>query len=358
MKPTHLPLAALVVLLMVALSRPARAHQLDLSQGQYAFDGPALRASLVFASPDLAASLPELDDDRDGHLSQVELDRHGDDLSRAIVGALRVRGDGAACPGALDAAEVVEGDAVRVTAHYACPARPAAVALDLAFLERFAPAHRHVATFAGRAPELVTAASAHLEAALSGAPPAAGSERASFRAMLRMGVEHIVTGYDHLAFLIALVLVGGRPRSLVGVVTAFTVAHSLTLGLAALHLFAPSPRFVEPAIALSIAYVAIENFFVKDASRRWRITFPFGLVHGFGFASALAALDLPRARVPAALLAFNLGVEAGQLAVLAAIAAPLYFVRKSPWFRDRGVKLASGALAAAGLVLFAVHLAA
>ena len=346
------------MLLIAALARPASAHQLDLSQGQYAFDGPTLRATLVFASPDLAASLPELDDDHDGHASQIELERHRDALARAIVGGLKVLGDGSACPGSLDTAEAVESDAVRVDARYACPAPPATVTFAFAFLERFAPAHRHVVTFAGRPPELVMAASPRLEVAVSQAPSAAAGERAAFLEMLRTGVEHIVTGYDHLAFLVALVLVGGRPRSLVGVVTAFTVAHSLTLGLAALHVLTPSPRFVEPAIALSIAYVAIENFFVKDASRRWRITFPFGLVHGFGFASSLAAIDLPRARVPEALLAFNLGVEVGQLAVLAALAAPLYFLRKSPWFRDRGVKLASAALAAVGLVLFAVRVAA
>jgi len=123
---------------------------------------------------------------------------------------------------------------------------------------------------------------------------------------------------------------------LAGVVTAFTLAHSITLALAALSIFAPSPRLVEPAIALSIAYVGVENLFVKDARRRWRITFPFGLVHGFGFAGALREIALPRAQVPVALVSFNLGVG----------------------FGDRGVKVLSVAIAAAGAGLFVARLAA
>jgi len=125
--------------------------------------------------------------------------------------------------------------------------------------------------------------------------------------MVWMGVQHIVTGYDHLAFLLGLLLLGGRVRTLVAILTAFTVAHSITLALAVLRVVSLSPGFVEPAIALSIAYVGVENLFVTDARKRWRITFPFGLLHGFGFAGALTALDLPRAQLPSALFGFNLG---------------------------------------------------
>jgi hypothetical protein len=140
------------------------------------------------------------------------------------------------------------------------------------------------------------------------------------------GIRHILTGYDHVLFLLCLLLPSVMRRAppgwqpverlgqavwpVVGIVTAFTVAHSITLAIAVRGLLTPSPKFVEPAIALSIAYVGIENFFVKDASKRWRITFPFGLIHGFGFAGALQEINLPRAQVPVALVTFNLG-EAG-----------------------------------------------
>src|SRR5262249_10086873 len=145
-----------------------------------------------------------------------------------------------------------------------------------------------------------------------------------------MGIEHILTGYDHLLFLLGLVLVGGRLRSLALAISAFTLAHSVTLALAALGVWVPSPRLVQPTIALSIAYVGIETYFVREASKRWRITMPFGLIHGFGFASALRAIGLPSGQVPTALFSFNLGVEVGQLAIVLAIVPLVLWARRKP----------------------------
>jgi hydrogenase/urease accessory protein HupE len=200
-------------------------------------------------------------------------------------------------------------------------------------------------------------AHATLTSTLDGARPTSSTAALSW-SMLKLGVEHILTGADHLVFLFGLILVGGRVRSIALAVTAFTVAHSITLALAALSIFAPSPRLVEPAIALSIAYVGVENFFVTDARRRWRITFPFGLIHGFGFASALREIALPRAQVPVALVSFNLGVELGQLGVLAIVLPLVLAARRAPWFGDRGVRLASLAIAVGGAVLFVTRLVA
>jgi hypothetical protein len=142
-------------------------------------------------------------------------------------------------------------------------------------------------------------------------------------------------------------------RSLIGVITAFTIAHSITLALATLDVWSPSPRFVEPAIALSIAYVGFENFHVKSAEKRWRITFPFGLIHGFGFAGALREIGLPRPQVPTALVLFNVGVEAGQLAVMAVLLPVIFTLRKRPWFARYGVNVLSAAVVVAGVAWFA-----
>jgi hydrogenase/urease accessory protein HupE len=172
-----------------------------------------------------------------------------------------------------------------------------------------------------------------------------------------MGVEHILLGFDHLVFLLGLILVGGKWRSLLLVVTAFTVAHSVTLALAALGIWAPSPRIVEPAIALSIAYVGVENYFVKDADGRWRITLPFGLVHGFGFAGALQEVGLPEGDVPKALFLFNVGVELGQLAVLAVTLPLLAAARRRGWLTARGVKAASAAIVLLGVFWFVTRVA-
>lgn len=144
----------------------------------------------------------------------------------------------------------------------------------------------------------------------------------------RLGLEHILTGFDHLIFLLGVVLIATRTRTVLAAVTAFTVAHSLTLALSMLGFASVSPRLVEPLIAVSVAYVGLENFWNRDASRRYRLTFAFGLVHGFAFAGALREIGLPADRAPAALACFNLGVEAGQLLVFSALWPLLIWLRR------------------------------
>jgi len=136
------------------------------------------------------------------------------------------------------------------------------------------------------------------------------------RRYIEAGVEHIFLGYDHIAFLVAIVLWARRLWPVIKIVTAFTLAHSITLSLAALQIVVIPSAIAEPAIALSIVYVAIENFFSRNVDGRWRDTFAFGLIHGFGFASALQEFGLPRGAVVPALAAFNIGVELGQVAIV------------------------------------------
>jgi len=139
---------------------------------------------------------------------------------------------------------------------------------------------------------------------------------------VRAGIEHIFLGYDHIAFLAAVVLWARRLWPVVKVVTAFTVAHSITLSLATLDIVRIPSAITEPAIAASIVYVAAENFVSRDIGRRWRVTFCFGLIHGFGFASALQEFGLPKSALVPALASFNLGVEIGQI-VIVSIVLPL-----------------------------------
>ncbi len=148
-----------------------------------------------------------------------------------------------------------------------------------------------------------------------------------------LGVHHILTGWDHLLFVIALVLLVRRGWAVAKAVTAFTVAHSLTLGGVTLGFVGLPEQPVEALIALSIVLIALELLrpaAPPSLARRypWIIAFAFGLVHGFGFAGALASIGLPEGEVPAALLAFNLGVESGQLAVVAGVLALLAALRR------------------------------
>ncbi len=166
-----------------------------------------------------------------------------------------------------------------------------------------------------------------------------------------LGIEHIFTGYDHLAFVVALILVGQSLGQIAKIVTGFTVAHSLTLVLAALGVVSLPGRLVESVIALSIAVVAAENFVIKSPDKRWIIAFVFGLVHGFGFSGVLRELGLPTEGLVSSLLSFNLGVEAGQLAVVALIFPLVLALRKTRWHLPV-VRTASAAVLVMGLIWF------
>jgi hypothetical protein len=349
--------AAVIVLAAVAPERRALAHAVGVSSGEYRLAGNVLYGDLGMADRELARLLPAIDTNHDGSIDTEELAAGRDAVVRAIAAGVTVQADGKACPGSVDRAWVSEEDNGAIfQVRYTCAATPVRLTLAMPMLDGLAVGHRHMARlFRAGKPEVTVLDRAHATWTLGGAGASSGAGIAW--SMLKLGVEHILTGWDHLLFLLGLILIGGRPRTLVGVVSAFTLAHSITLALAALSVFAPSPRLVEPAIALSIAYVGVENLFLEDARKRWRITFAFGLVHGFGFAGALREIALPHGQVPVALVSFNLGVEIGQLAVLA-VALPLTLAaRNAPWFGDRGAKALSVAIAVAGAALFILRLA-
>ena len=165
---------------------------------------------------------------------------------------------------------------------------------------------------------------------------------------LTLGFTHIVPhGLDHVLFVLGIYLLSTRARTVLWQVSAFTIAHSITLGLSMYGIVAVPSRIVEPLIALSIAYVAVENIFVSEL-KAWRVAlvFGFGLLHGMGFAGALKELDLPRSEFVTALLTFNAGVEAGQLAVIAAafILVGCHCSHRA-WYRSRVVVPASAMIA-------------
>jgi HupE / UreJ protein len=181
------------------------------------------------------------------------------------------------------------------------------------------------------------------------APKSASRTAAEF---VGLGFTHIVPhGLDHMLFVLGLFLLSTRLRPLLTQVTAFTLAHTVTLGLSTAGAIRLSPSIVEPLIAASIAYVAIENLCTeKVRAGRLVLVFVFGLLHGLGFAGALAELGLPQGKKVLALLSFNAGVELGQLSVLlvawTAVALPF---RAKPWYRARVVVPASVVIAAVGL---------
>ena len=245
-----------------------------------------------------------------------------------------------------------------ITLDYACAASPRTLSLTDNMFGVFGADHHTLVTVQwpeGREQLLFEPGNrnARLVRAGEATAPGAGSAQSSTVAFFRLGIEHILTGYDHLLFLFTLLLRGGRLRSLLGIVTAFTIAHSITLALAILGVVVIPPAIVEPVIALSIAYVALENIFRKEAaSGRWLVSFIFGLVHGFGFAGALLELGLPPSGFLGSLLFFNLGVEAGQAMVVAALFPVLLWLGRYAWER-RAVTAISTAVLVAAMALAA-----
>ncbi len=171
-----------------------------------------------------------------------------------------------------------------------------------------------------------------------GAAPLPAGRLGKIALYLRLGFTHILpNGTDHILFVLGLFFLSLRIKPLLMQVTSFTVAHSLTLGLSLFGVVSLSPRIVEPLIALSIVYVAIENI-LTDQFKPWRIAvvFSFGLLHGLGFAGALRDLNIPRSDFLSALISFNLGVEFGQLSVILLAFAVLGLAYGSkPWYRQR-----------------------
>lgn len=168
---------------------------------------------------------------------------------------------------------------------------------------------------------------------------------------LRLGFEHILPkGLDHILFVTALFLLSTRLRSLLWQVTAFTLAHTSTLALAMCGIVTLPSSVVEPLIALSIAYAAVENLMTSEL-RAWRpaMVFGFGLLHGLGFAEVLTELGVPRGEFTTALISFNVGVELGQLAVIALALVLVGWWRRRAWYRARIVIPASAGIAAIGL---------
>lgn len=198
--------------------------------------------------------------------------------------------------------------------------------------------------------------------------PDGASRWQAFVGFVRDGIVHIAIGYDHILFLIALLLPAvlvrdGRtwqpvPRlslaagTVIAIVTAFTLAHSVTLSLATLGMVQLPSRLVESIIALSVLLTAIDNVVPFLPSRRWTIAFAFGLIHGFGFASVLADLELPRGALALSLVGFNVGVELGQLALVAVLIPLAYLLRRTALYPSavlRGGSVAIGLLAAGWL---------
>jgi hydrogenase/urease accessory protein HupE len=332
---------ALVLALLVAPA--ALAHQPSVSFSELSVRGREISGVLRFSIWDLRAQM-RIDDPAHPPLLA---------LQRLILDPFTLRAQGEPCALQPGISATPDGeDGLALSARWMCPGPVEDLSVRAGFIESLPGGHTHLCRIdfgAGEVSQRVAQADDPSFEARRTRSPAR-----EFWRFLRLGVQHIFTGYDHIAFLVGLLLLGGRLGELVKIVTAFTVAHSITLAVATLGVLTPPPRVIEPLIAVSIVFVGMENLWAlrtrhADSAlrHRWMLTFGFGLVHGFGFASVLRELELPRAILATGLVSFNLGVECGQVAIVA-VALPLLRRLLRAW--PRFATVASACVAALGAV--------
>ena len=334
-------------------------------------EGARIGVRWDIALRDLDVAL-DLDADRDGRLTWGEVrTRHGDIAAFALP-ALTLTAGGAECAPQPPVSHALErhSDGTYAVLRYAvaCPSPADRVGVAYRLFAGLDPTHRGIlrTQHADGAPRTLVLAPDGAVAELQ--MDADGAAMAGFGSFVQSGVHHILIGWDHLAFLLALLLPSVLRRGRGGwvasdslrtsladvlkIVTAFTLAHSVTLALAALQVVTLPPRLVESAIAASVAFAAADNVWPMVRGARWRMALVFGLVHGFGFASALADAGFARESLALGLLGFNLGVELGQLGVVAVLLPLLWVARRAGAYRRALMPAVSLLLVLAGIGWF------
>ena len=364
-KPARLA-ARLTLVVLVGLPASSGAHPLTFTDTTIVLrpDG-SFQTDLICDLDALALGAPQTADDAGlvaalGALSPIELEARLDRLRQLFQRRVRVRFDGEPAPfevsfpdqGTPAATESSIPTMLGLTARLTGIVPDGATDMQFFASRAFSDVHL---TIRDEIRDLTTRAVLERGArsdpyALVGPvePPTALQ---TGRQYLRLGFVHIVPrGLDHILFVLGLFLLGTRTRPLVWQVSAFTVAHALTLSLAVFAVVSLPARVVEPLIALSIVYVAVENV-LTDRLTPWRpaVVFGFGLLHGLGFAGALGQLGLPEQERLLGLLSFNVGIELGQLLVIAVALAAVGWCRRRSWYRARVAVPASVAIAGVGL---------
>lgn len=359
------------VLTALILPLVLRAHDPGISTAQGEWSGGALVLTTGFAPVDIQTLLPA-SFPRHDVWGQPEFEAARPLLLALAPGLWELVVSGAKVPVREVSVELLPGDNVSFRHVLLVPGSPGDLTLRAVRVPDLPEGHRQFVIISDQAGSTVakklvsrrdftlavaSTAPAAVTASAGGAVPlSAQSEPGDLPSafeFLKLGVEHIWTGYDHLLFLFALLVVCTSFRSTVAIITCFTLAHSLTLALATLDVVHVPSRWVEPLIAASIVFVGVENLIRRGAEPpgRWALTFVFGLVHGFGFAGILRDLGLGSAKggILMPLFSFNLGVELGQIAIAAIVLPLVWRLRKKEAFVARGVPALSAVVTLMGL---------
>ena len=352
--------AILVILFSLLSLQDAKAHDPGLSSLTIRQRTNSLEATLTLAVKD-AAQVAELDKDHDGIVTQAEFAQTRSQLETAVARQVIIAADGKVAKAQSVHSRLDENNNVEVLLNFDAVGF-SSLEIQSKIIASLPLGHRQYLQIQNTTGETVfeRLLSAAADRATVQLPHTDASTVAlvvvrSFTNFLCLGVKHILTGYDHLLFLFGLLLVARGFFSSLGIITSFTIAHSITLAVATLHLVQIPSRIVEPLIAASIVFVGIENLLRGDIpTARRMVPFGFGLIHGFGFASALreAGIGSGTGGILLPLFSFNLGVEIGQIMV-AAVALPIIWkLREHPMFIARWAPACSAAVVLLGSFWF------
>lgn len=290
-----------------AFSAPALAHDLYRGESRIVIQGREVRDTLTLNLLDF----PGVDQNGDKVVTKEEFDQSFDRIYEIFQQHYFLRSNGPPLRVTREHYEVFQDHVLSLELLYVFPQQVIALEVHSTLNQLLGPTYVHLVTVVlnGKVQEGILDAT-HPDAFFT----SAGASRLQTAGrFIWLGVQHIALGYDHLAFLLGLLVATASLRSLVKVITSFTIAHSITLALATFNVVILPTRLTESMIALSIVYVAAENLIRNRAIERYRITFLFGLVHGFGFSNVLREMQLPRGHLALSLFSFNVGVEIGQL---------------------------------------------
>lgn len=342
--------SVLLLAVWVLLAASAQAHETPFSSVDLRVRPDGIAATVKVPAASLARDLRSVTADTPRMPAGVAGQK--EKLAEILAAHLRIAADGKPLTAAPEAAEALpEEKAVVLSLRFPWTRPPERISVRAALFSAD-PLHRTlVSLYAGddlERQEIVDADRPEF-AYVIGARQGTG---AVIRRFVAAGIHHIFIGPDHILFIIGLLLLGGRLTQLLKIVTAFTIAHSVTLALAALDLFNPPAPVIEPLIALSIVCVGVDNLTAGREARDLRVLFAlgFGFIHGFGFANVLRELYLPREALGWSLFAFNSGVEIGQACIVLAVAPLLAAVRRRslPLARRIAVAGSFGVIAAGG----------
>jgi HupE/UreJ protein len=349
-----------VALILLILATAASAHKPSDSYLTLERGGAEIHGQWDIALRDLDAAIT-LDANGDGEITWGEVRAKNAAIRDYALSRLDVASSGAVCPllaGEVQIDQHSDGAYAVLALTATCPKADGLLAVHYRLLFEVDPTHRGLLQYIDgeRNQSVIFAAGTRMQTL------GAGMAWQQVVTYGHEGVWHIWLGFDHILFLLSLLLPavllrrdgGWRPAEsfrsafwdVARIVTAFTMAHSITLTLAALEIVALPSRWVESSIALSVVLAAINNVYPLVAHGRWVAAFAFGLIHGFGFAGALRDLGLPSGSLALSLFGFNLGVELGQLAIVA-VFLPLAFRLRSTWTYRRVVLAGGSALIAA-----------